>query len=182
MTDAAASSSSRGPQSAQGGASIRLLMEKIVFRNPDAIVESSVELLRHLAASFGKIIDETEFDSLLACAAYRAKVDLSTLQHDRRSGHACPGCVERQRDFGAHDKEKIALETLRRLDTVVALFTSLIGEHLAFQQFQDALDAIDGSNARIDSEPQALRARQRCGVPGVRAGEGARTGLRPTGG
>lgn len=153
MTDAAASSGSRGPQLAQGGAGIRLLMEKVVFRNPDAVVESSVGLVRHVATSFGKIIDETEFAALLACAASRANVDLSTLQHDRRSGHACPGSVERQREVGAHDKEKIALETLRLLDTVVALLTSLIGEHLAFQQFQDALDAIDSANARIDSEP-----------------------------
>jgi hypothetical protein len=133
MTNSFASSSVNQLTHESTGA--HMLMEQMILRDPAATSECSVEFLGLLAKSLSGYFCEAQLQSLLACAARRAKVDLSTLKSDRRyprAGPACPG----------NEQDEDAFASLRLLAGLMEMLVILIGEHATTWHCRQALHPI----------------------------------------
>jgi hypothetical protein len=111
------------------------LMEQMIARDPAATSECRLQLLGLLEKRLSQHFGEAQIQSLLACAARRAKVDLSTLKYDGRcprAGPACPG----------DEQDEVASASMRLLAILVAMLVILIGEHATTRYVRQALHSI----------------------------------------
>jgi hypothetical protein len=111
---------------------MRLLIEKDIFRDPYAVSENSVELLRQLSERFSKFLSRRQFDLLLERAAHRAQVDLSQFQRDTLP-----------LNLSEYEMEQIGTGATQLLIALMNLLSSLIGEGLVLRQLHLALAATE---------------------------------------
>lgn len=117
----------------------RAIIGDALSRDPDAIVNTSIELLELLANALIGIIGEQGFESLLFRSVHRVNLDFPWMMFDPRSRPADPEFNLLRRCFEEQDPAQAAAASKLLFNTFIDILTLLIGEHLTMLILHAAL-------------------------------------------
>ena len=108
----------------------RAIIGQALAREPDAIVNTSIELLELLANALAAIIGEQGFETLLFRSVHRVNLDYPWMMFDPRSRPADPEFNLMRRCFEGQDLTAATGASSLLFSTFIDILTRLIGEHL----------------------------------------------------
>jgi hypothetical protein len=117
----------------------RAILGHALARDPDAIVNTSVELLELLANALIGIIGEQGFETLLFRSVHRVNLDYPWMMFDPRSRPADPEFNLLRRCFDGQDLAESTAASVLLFNTFIDILTLLIGEHLTMLILNAAL-------------------------------------------
>lgn len=117
----------------------RVLIERELARDPDSIVNTSIELLELLANALIESIGEQGFEILLFRSVQSVNLDFTWLMFDPRSRPADPEFNALRRCLEAEDLAEAAAASVLLFDTLIDSLELLIGKHLTMTTLQAAL-------------------------------------------
>jgi hypothetical protein len=117
----------------------RAILGHALARDPDAIVNTSVELLELLANALIGIIGEQGFETLLFRTVHRVNLDYPWMMFDPRSRPADPEFNLLRRCFDGQDLAESTAASVLLFNTFIDILTLLIGEHLTMLILNAAL-------------------------------------------
>lgn len=120
----------------------RVLVANLLAGQPDAIVDAGVALLRSMARTSLNSMTETEFNSLLACAANRERIDCPGWRPKSHSNGGEKEYSKLHRCLSDHNKAHVVPAIHGLLNAVADQMAALIGERLTFLEFRRALKSI----------------------------------------
>jgi hypothetical protein len=124
----------------------RTLIGRELARDPDAIVETSIELLELLADELIDNIGEQGFEILLFRTIQRVNLDFTWLMFDPRSRPADPEFNALRRCFEAEDLAEAAAASEMLFTTLIDSLTLLIGDHMTMSTLHAALNRAEAQN------------------------------------
>lgn len=107
-------------------------------RDPDAVVDTSIELLELLANSLISMIGEQGFETLLYRSAHRVSQDFPWLIFDPRARPADPEFHLLRRSFEGQDPVQAGAAITLLFNTLFDILSTLIGTHLTMLILQSA--------------------------------------------
>jgi hypothetical protein len=117
----------------------RAILGHALARDPDAIVNTSIELLELLANALIGIIGEQGFETLLFRSVHRVNLDHPWMMFDPRSRPADPEFNLLRRCFDGQDLAESTAASILLFNTFIDILTLLIGEHLTMLILHAAL-------------------------------------------
>lgn len=117
----------------------RVIIGTALRRDPDAIVNASIDLLERLANTLIGIIGEPGFETLLFRSVHRANLDFPWLMFDPRSAPADPEFNALRRCFEEEDLAEVTAASTLLFNTFIDILTLLIGAHLTVLILHEAL-------------------------------------------
>lgn len=108
----------------------RAIIGQALAREPDAIVNTSIELLELLANALVAIIGEQGFETLLFRSVHRVNLTHPWMMFDPRSRPADPEFNLMRRCFEGQDVAEATAASGLLFSTFIDILTRLIGEHL----------------------------------------------------
>jgi hypothetical protein len=117
----------------------RAILERALARDPDAIVNTSIELLELLANALIGIIGEQGFETLLFRSVHRVNLEYPWMMFDPRSRPADPEFNLMRRCFDGQDLAQSTAASILLFNTFIDILTLLIGEHLTMLILHAAL-------------------------------------------
>jgi hypothetical protein len=129
---------------ATGDDSPRALIGRTLTHNPNAIVNSTIELLELLSHALRGIIGDEGFESLLFRSVHRVTLDYPWLELDPRARPSEPGFALLRRCFESQDIVQAGLASNLLFNTLIDILTLLIGDHLTTLILQSALGRVGG--------------------------------------
>lgn len=117
----------------------RAIIGRALARDPDAIVNTSIELLERLANALIGIIGEHGFETLLFRSVHRVNLQFPWLMFDPRSRPADPEFHLLRRCLEDQDLAQAAAASVLLFNTFLDILTLLIGEHLTMLILHAAL-------------------------------------------
>lgn len=117
----------------------RAILGHALARDPDAIVNTSVELLELLANALIGIIGEQDFETLLFRSVHRVNLDFPWMMFDPRARPADPEFNLLRRCFDGQDLAEATAASVLLFNTFIDILTLLIGEHLTMLILNSAL-------------------------------------------
>ncbi|MET0857245.1 MAG: hypothetical protein ABWY27_10890 [Telluria sp.] len=124
----------------------RDLIWRELARDPDAIVNTSIELLELLADELIESIGEQGFEILLFRTIQRVNLDFTWLMFDPRSRPADPEFNALRRCFEGEDLDEAGAASLQLFNTLIDSLILLIGNHLTMSTLHAALSRADAIN------------------------------------
>ncbi len=124
----------------------RDLITRELARDPDAIVNTSIELLELLADELIESIGEPGFEILLFRTIQRVNLDFTWLMFDPRSRPADPEFNALRRCFEGEDMDEAGAASLMLFSTLLDSLTLLIGNHLTRSTLHAALSRAEAHN------------------------------------
>jgi hypothetical protein len=115
-------------------------------RDPDAIVNTSIELLELIADELIESIGEQGFEILLFRTIQRVNLDFTWLMFDPRSRPADPEFNALRRCFESEDPDEAGAASLQLFNTLIDSLTLLIGNHLTMSTLHAALRRAEAQN------------------------------------
>lgn len=131
----------------------RAIIGRALSRDPDAIVNTSIELLELLANALIGIIGEQGFETLLFRSAHRVNLEFPWMMFDPRARPADPEFNLLRRCFEGQDLAGAAAASVLLFNTFIDILTLLIGEHLTMVILHAALGRRAGAE-KISKEQQ----------------------------
>lgn len=126
----------------------RVLVAHLLAGQPDATIDAGVALLRSMARTSFNSMTETEFNSLLACAAHRERIVCPSWRPNSHGNRGDQEYAKLHRCLSDHDQVNAAPAIHGLLNAVADQMAALIGERLTFLEFRRALESISTANAR----------------------------------
>jgi hypothetical protein len=117
----------------------RAILGRALARDPDAIVNTSIELLELLANALIGIIGEQGFETLLFRSVHRVNLEYPWMMFDPRSRPADPEFNLMRRCFDGQDLAQSTAASILLFNTFIDILTLLIGEHLTMLILHAAL-------------------------------------------
>ena len=117
----------------------RAIISKALACDPEAIVNTSMELLGLLANALIGIIGEQGFETLLFRSVHRVNLDYPWLMFDPRSRPADPEFHLLRACFDDQDLGQARAASTLLFNTFIDILTLLIGEHLTMLILHAAL-------------------------------------------
>ncbi|MES2756828.1 MAG: hypothetical protein V4693_05590 [Pseudomonadota bacterium] len=117
----------------------RELIERELARDPDSIVNTSIELLELLANALIESIGEQGFEILLFRSIQSVNLDFTWLMFDPRSRPADPEFNALRRCLEGEDLAEAAAASVLLFNTLIDSLELLIGKHLTMTTLQAAL-------------------------------------------
>lgn len=117
----------------------RAIIGQALSRDPDAIVNTSIELLELLANSLIGIIGEQGFETLLFRSAHRVNLSYPWMMFDPRSRPADPEFNLLRRCFEGQDLAESTAASILLFNSFIDILTLLIGDHLTMLILHAAL-------------------------------------------
>jgi hypothetical protein len=117
----------------------RAIIGSALSRDPDAIVNTSIELLELLANALIGIIGEHGFETLLFRSVHRVNLAFPWLMFDPRSRPADPEFNLLRRCFEGQDLTQSSAASTLLFNTFIDILSVLIGEHLTMLILHAAL-------------------------------------------
>jgi hypothetical protein len=108
-------------------------------RDPDEIVNASIDMLERLANTLIGIVGEPGCETLLFRSVHRVNLDFPWLMFDPRSAPADPEFHVLRRCFEREDRAQVRAASTLLFNTLIDLLTLLIGAHLTMLVLQEAL-------------------------------------------
>jgi hypothetical protein len=124
----------------------RTLIQRELARDPDAIVETSIELLELLADELIGNIGEQGFEILLFRTIQRVNLDFTWLMFDPRSRPADPEFHGLRHCFEAEDLAEAAAASELLFTTLIDSLTLMIGDHMTMSTLHAALSRAEAQN------------------------------------
>jgi hypothetical protein len=124
----------------------RDLIARELARDPDAIVNTSIELLELIADELIESIGEQGFEILLFRTIQRVNLDFTWLMFDPRSRPADPEFNALRRCFEGEDPDEAGAASLQLFNTLIDSLTLLIGNHLTMSTLHAALRRAEAQN------------------------------------
>jgi hypothetical protein len=124
----------------------RDLIARELARDPDAIVNTSIELLELLADELIECIGEQGFEILLFRTIQHVNLDFTWLMFDPRSRPADPEFNALRRCFEAEDLAEAGAASLMLFNTLIDSLLLLIGTHLTMSTLHAALSRAEAHN------------------------------------
>lgn len=131
----------------------REIIGRALARDPDAVVNTSIELLELLANGLIGIIGEQGFETLLYRAIHRVNLDYSWMMFDPRTRPADPEFHLLRRCFEGQDLAQASAASTLLFNTFLDILSLLIGEHLTMLILHAALGRRAGAE-KISKEQQ----------------------------
>lgn len=129
---------------ATGDDSPRAIIERTLSGTPDAIVDTSIELLALLADTLRGIIGDEGFDTLLLRSVHRVTLDYPWLQLDPNTRSPAPAFELLRRCFDGQEIVEAGLASNLLFNTFIDILGLLIGEHLTTLILKSALGRVGG--------------------------------------
>ncbi|MDL2358223.1 MAG: hypothetical protein QFF03_23495 [Pseudomonadota bacterium] len=123
----------------------RAIIGNALARNPEAIVNTSIELLELLANGLIGIIGEQGFDTLLYRSVHRVNLEYPWMMFDPRSRPADPEFHLLRACFEDQDVVQTRAASTLLFDTFIDILGLLIGEHLTMLILHAALGRRGGA-------------------------------------
>jgi hypothetical protein len=117
----------------------RATIGRALARDPDAIVNTSIELLELLANALVAIIGEQGFETLLFRSVHRVNLSYPWMMFDPRSRPADPEFNLMRRCFEGQDLAEATAASTLLFNTFIDILTLLIGDHLTMLILHTAL-------------------------------------------
>jgi hypothetical protein len=117
----------------------RAIIGRALARDPDAIVNTSIDLLERLASGLIGIIGEQGFEALLFRSVHRVNLDFSWVMFDPRTRPADPEFNVLRRCLEKQDLVQAGAACALLFNTLMDILTLLIGEHLTMLILHAAL-------------------------------------------
>jgi hypothetical protein len=117
----------------------RAILGFALSRDPDAIVNTSIDMLERLANELIGIIGEQGFETLLFRSAHRVNLEFPWLMFDPRTRPADPEFHALRRCFESQDLTQVSAASTLLFNTFIDILTLLIGEHLTMLILHPAL-------------------------------------------
>jgi hypothetical protein len=128
----------------------RAIIGRALASDPDAIVNTSIELLELMANGLIGIIGEQGFETLLFRSAHRVNLDFPWLIYDPRARPADPEFNLFRRCFDGQDVAASTAAITLLFNTFIDILSLLIGEHLTMLILHAAL----GRRAGVEKNVQ----------------------------
>ncbi|MDQ2987868.1 MAG: hypothetical protein M3R60_02065 [Pseudomonadota bacterium] len=119
--------------------SSRAIIGQALSRDPDAIVNTSIELLELLANALVAIIGEQGFETLLFRSVHRVNLSHPWMMFDPRSRPDDPEFNLMRRCFDGQDLAEATAASSLLFNTFIDILTLLIGDHLTMLILHAAL-------------------------------------------
>lgn len=116
----------------------RAIIEQAMARQPDTVVDISIELLEVLANSLISMIGEQGFETLLYRAAHRVSLDFPWLVFDPRARPADPEFHLLRRCFEGQVLAQARAAISLLFNTLIDILATLIGTHMTTLILQSA--------------------------------------------
>ena len=120
----------------------RAIIEQAMARNPDALVQTSIDLLEQLANSLIGTIGEQGFETLLFRSAHRVANDFPWLNFDPRARPADPEFHLLRRCFEGQDPAQASAAIKLLFDALIDILSTLIGTHMTTLIVQSATSRV----------------------------------------
>jgi hypothetical protein len=117
----------------------RAIIGFALARDPEAIVNTSIDMLERLANALIGIIGEQGFATLLFRSVHRVNLEFPWLMFDPRTGPADPEFNVLRRCFEGEDLPTVTAASTLLFNTFIDILTLLIGEHLTMLILHAAL-------------------------------------------
>lgn len=117
----------------------RAIIGQALSRDPEAIVNTSIELLELLANALVAIIGEQGFETLLFRSVHRVNLSHPWMMFDPRSRPADPEFNLMRRCFDGQDLAESTAASTLLFNTFIDILTLLIGDHLTMLILHAAL-------------------------------------------
>lgn len=129
---------------ATGDDSPRAIIGRALSYDPNAIVNSSIELLELCSHALRGVIGDEGFETLLFRSVHRVTLDFPWLELDPRAWPPEPGFALLRRCFEGQDIAQASLASNLLFNTLIDILTLLIGDHLTTLILQSALGRVGG--------------------------------------
>jgi hypothetical protein len=120
----------------------REIIGRALARDPDAIVNTSVDMLELLANSLIGIIGEQGFETLLYRSVHQVNLEFPWLMFDPRARPADPEFHLLRRCFEGQDLAQSRAASTLLFNTFIDILALLIGEHLTMLILHAALGRV----------------------------------------
>lgn len=120
----------------------RAIIGHALSRNPDAIVNTSIQLLELLANSLIGIIGEQGFETLLFRSVHRVNLEFPWMMFDPRAQPADPEFNLLRRCFEGQDPVQAKAASTLLFNSFIDILALLIGEHLTMLILHAALGRV----------------------------------------
>ncbi len=117
----------------------RAIIGHALSRDPDAIVNNSIQLLELLANSLIGIIGEQGFETLLFRSVHRVNLEFPWMMFDPRSRPTDPEFNLLRRCFEGQDLAQVKAASTLLFNSFIDILALLIGEHLTMLILHAAL-------------------------------------------
>ncbi|HEU5437168.1 MAG TPA: hypothetical protein VFU95_12170 [Telluria sp.] len=124
----------------------RAIIVRLLASDPDAAVDTSIDLLEQLANSLVGMIGEHGFNTLLFRSAHRVNLDFPWLLYDPRTRPADPEFTQLRECFAGQSPAQAHAASELLLSTLIDILSALIGEHMTMLIVQPALDRASARN------------------------------------
>ena len=128
----------------------RATIGRALASDPDAVVNTSIELLELMANALIGMIGEQGFETLLFRSAHRVNLDFPWLTFDPRARPADPEFNLLRRCFDGRDLAESTAAITLLFNTFIDILSLLIGEHLTMLILHAAL----GRRAGVEKNVQ----------------------------
>jgi hypothetical protein len=118
----------------------RAIIGHALAREPEAIVDTSIDLLERLANELIGMIGEHGFDTLLYRSVHRVNLDFPWLQFDPRARPADPEFLLLRSCLDGQDHAQASAASVLLFNTLIDILSLLIGEHLTMLILRAALE------------------------------------------